>query len=209
MDDDVGTCRLARARTALAGRVRLVLLVALAVIAVDHVAKLGAAGLQPADYIHNPSPLVYDWVMALPFLLLLIPSRVLAVLVAVGLGGAVSNTIDVYVWPGGVPDFILIGDWIWNPADFAIYGSSISLGLALVGWPVWKLFRIACRRYPEPAPAESSRLGWQTGSSDRVLDREELPFEAEALRQPLRERLHAEPLSRIVAAGDEMDPELA
>ena len=44
---------------------------------------------------------------------------------------------------------------------------------------------------------------------DRVLDREELPFEVEALGQPLRERLHAEPLGRIVTARDEMDPELA
>ena len=44
---------------------------------------------------------------------------------------------------------------------------------------------------------------------DGVLDREELPLEAEALRQPLRERLHAEPLGRVVTARDEVDPELA
>ena len=46
-------------------------------------------------------------------------------------------------------------------------------------------------------------------SLDGVLDREELPLEVEALRQAPRERLHAEPLGRVVTAGDEVDPELA
>lgn len=42
-----------------------------------------------------------------------------------------------------------------NPADFAIYGAGFALGFAVVGWPTWKLFRIARRRYPELTPAES------------------------------------------------------
>jgi hypothetical protein len=186
---------------ALIARLRLVLFLAVAVIVVDHVAKLGAAGLEPAQYIHNPAPFVYDWVLLLPFALLLIPSRFVAVLFGIWLGGSVSNTIDVYAWPGGVPDFIPMGDWIWNPADFAIYGAGIPLGLSVVCWPLWRLLRIARRRYPERPPAYSP--------SHRVLDRQELPFEAEPLRQTLRERLHAEPLGRVVTARDEVDPELA
>jgi hypothetical protein len=124
---------------------RLVLSIALAVVLVDHVAKLGAAWVEPEYYMHNPAPMDYDWVMLVPFLALLFPSRVVAGLFAVLLGGAVSNVIDVYLWPGGVPDFIPMGDWIWNPADFAIYGATF----ALMGWPVWKLFQVARRKYPE------------------------------------------------------------
>jgi hypothetical protein len=202
--DRAGSGRLFDAR-ALIGRLRLVLLLAVVVIVVDHVAKLGAAGLQPAEYIHNPAPFVYDWVLLLPFALLLIPSRFVAVLFGIWLGGSVSNTIDVYAWPGGVPDFIPMGDWIWNPADFAIYGAGIPLGLSVVCWPLWRLFRIARRRYPERPPAYSP----YGGSSDGVLDRQELPFQTEPLRQTLRERLHAEPLGRVVTPRDEVDPELA
>ena len=132
----------------LPARLKLVLLVALTVIVLDHAAKLGAAWLEPVDYMHNPAPMAYFWVMLLPALALLFPSRVMAGLFAVWLGGSASNVIDVYVWPGGVPDFIPMGDWVWNPADFAIYGGAF----ALVGWPVWALFRIARRRYPEPVP---------------------------------------------------------
>jgi hypothetical protein len=198
--DRAGSSRLLDVR-ALRGRLRLVLLLAVVVIVVDHVAKLGAAGLQPAQYMHNPAPFVYDWVLLLPFALLLIPSRLVAVLFGIWLGGSVSNTIDVYAWPGGVPDFIPLGDWIWNPADFAIYGAGIPLGLSVVCWPLWKLFRIARRRYPERQPAYSPSHG--------VLDRQELPFQTEPLRQTLRERLHAEPLGRVVTARDEVDPELA
>jgi hypothetical protein len=190
---------------ALIGRFRLVLFLAVVVIVVDHVAKLGAAGLQPANYIHNPTPFAWDWVLVLPFALLLIPSRLVAVLFGIWLGGSGSNTIDVYAWPGGVPDFIPLGDWIWNPADFAIYGAGIPLGLSVVCWPMWRLFRIARRRYLERPPLETP----SHGSSHGVLNRQELPFETEALRQTLRERLHAEPLGRVVTARDEVDPELA
>jgi lipoprotein signal peptidase len=203
--DTPGTDRLSIEGAALAGRFRLVLLVAVLVIVVDHAAKLAAAGLQPADYLHNPSPFVYDWVLLLPFALLLIPSRLIAVLLAVWFGGSASNTIDLYVWPGGVPDFIPMGDWVWNPADFAIYGAGIPLMLSVVLWPTWKLFCIARRKYPEPLPA----AGPSGRSSHGVLDREELPFETEVLRQPLRERLYAEPLGRVVTAREEVDPELA
>jgi lipoprotein signal peptidase len=203
--ESAGNDRLSNEGAALAGRFRLVLIVALVVIAIDHVAKLAAAGLQPADYLHNPNPFVYDWVLLLPFALLLIPSRLIAVLLAVWFGGSASNTIDLYVWPGGVPDFIPMGDWVWNPADFAIYGAGIPLMLSVVLWPTWKLFCIARRTYPEPLPAERP----SGGASHGVLDREELPFETEALRQPLRERLYAEPLGRVVTARDEVDPELA
>jgi lipoprotein signal peptidase len=203
--DRAGAGWLLDARTALAGRFRLVLLLAAVVIAVDHVAKLGAAGLQPDQYMHNPAPFIFDWVLVLPFALLLIPSRFLAVLLGVWFGGSASNTIDVYVWPGGVPDFIPMGDWVWNPADFAIYGAGIPLLFAVVAWPTWRLFRIARRRYPDRTTATSA----SSRTSDGVLDRKELPFEAEMLGQPLRERLHAEPFGRVVAARDEMDPELA
>ena len=133
----------------LPGKLRLVLAVALAVVLVDHALKLAAAWLQPAYYLHNPAPMDYGWVMLVPFLALLVPSRLLASCFALLLGGATSNVIDVYVWPGGVPDFIPMGDWVWNPADFAICAGT----LALVGSPVWKLFRVARRKYPESVPA--------------------------------------------------------
>jgi hypothetical protein len=129
-------------------KLKLVLLIALAVVLVDHAAKLGAAWLEPDYYMHNPAPMDYDWVMLVPLLALLFRSRIAAALFALMLGGAASNAIDVYLWPGGVPDFIPLGDWIYNPADFAIYGGTF----ALMGWPVWVLFRIARRKYPEPAP---------------------------------------------------------
>jgi Signal peptidase (SPase) II len=86
-------------------------------------------------------------------------------LFALVLGGTASNVIDVYLWPGGVPDFIPMGDWVWNPADFAIYGAI----LALMAWPVWKLFRIARRHYPLPVPvlAESAQR------ADEIVAREQ------------------------------------
>jgi hypothetical protein len=132
----------------LRGRCKIVLFIALTIIALDHAAKLAAAWLEPAAYMHNPAPMEYFWVLLLPALALLFPSRVMAGLFAVWLGGSASNVIDIYVWPGGVPDFIPIGDWVWNVADFAIYGGAF----ALVGWPVWALFRIARRKYPEHVP---------------------------------------------------------
>jgi len=132
----------------LPGRAKLVVFVALTVLALDHAAKLTAAWLEPAYYLHNPAPMEYAWVMLLPALALAFQSRVMTGFFAVWLGGSASNVIDVYVWPGGVPDFIPMGDWVWNPADFAIYGAVF----ALMGWPVWKLFRIARRKYPEPMP---------------------------------------------------------
>jgi hypothetical protein len=133
-------------------QLRLILLIALTIVLIDHVAKLGAAWLEPAYYMHNPAPMDYGWVMLLPLLGLFFPSRIIAGLCAVLLGGGASNAIDTYLWPGGVPDFIPMGGWIWNPADFAIYGATF----ALMGWPVWKLFKIARRNYPEslPTPVE-------------------------------------------------------
>jgi hypothetical protein len=157
-----------QAVSGLPSRARLVLFVALTVLALDHAAKLGAAWLEPASYLHNPAPMEYAWVMLLPALAFVFPSRVMAGLFAVWLGGSASNVIDVYVWPGGVPDFIPIGDWVWNPADFAIYGAVF----ALLGWPVWKLFRIARRKYPEPVskPVESlPRLAGYEGQTDTRL----------------------------------------
>jgi hypothetical protein len=132
-------------------RLRLAFVVAGGVIVVDHAAKLGAAWIEPADYVHNPTPMDYDPVLLIPAVALLFPSRVAAVLFGAWLGGGASNVIDVYLWPGGVPDFIPLGDWIWNPADFAIYGA----GVALVYAPVWGLFRIARRRYPEREESSS------------------------------------------------------
>ena len=53
------------------------------------------------------------------------------------------------------------------------------------------------------------RFGPTSPLSDRVVDLDELPLEPEALGEVARERLHAEPLGRVVAGGDEVDPELA
>ena len=124
-------------------------MLALAVIIIDHAAKLAAAGLQPADYTHNPTPFDYDWVLLLPLVVVLYPSRLLAVLLGLWVGGSASNAIDTHVWPGGVPDFIEMGDRIMNPADFAILAGAVVLGVMIVGWPLVQLFLIARRRYPE------------------------------------------------------------
>jgi hypothetical protein len=145
---DVGRRWLNRAGSGLPGRLKLVLYLALAVVTVDHAAKLVAAWLEPAGYVHNPAPIDYEWAMLVPALVLVFPSRVAAALFAVLLGGAASNLIDVYAWPGGVPDFIPLGEWMWNPADFAIYGAIF----ALMAWPVWVLFQIARRHHPIPLP---------------------------------------------------------
>jgi hypothetical protein len=132
------------------------LIVAVSVLAADHVAKLGAAWLEPSAYTNNPAPMVYDGAPLVPIVALLIPSRVTAVLLGLFLGGGASNVADVYLWPGGVPDFIPVGDWVANPADFAIFGG-VS---ALMAWPVWKLFQIARRQYPErPGRAEEGGHG--------------------------------------------------
>lgn len=39
-------------------------------------------------------------------------------------GGVIGNGVSPLLWPRGVPDFIYLGDWVWNMADF-----EISLGL--------------------------------------------------------------------------------
>src|SRR6266508_5297817 len=44
---------------------------------------------------------------------------------------------------------------------------------------------------------------------DRIRQLDELPLESEPLGQPGRQRLDAETLGRVVAGGDERDPELA
>src|SRR5262245_47477524 len=44
---------------------------------------------------------------------------------------------------------------------------------------------------------------------DRVREVDELPLEVELLREPLRERLDADTLRRVVAGRDEVDAELA
>ena len=130
------------------------MIVAIAVLVADHAAKLGAAWLEPAVFMHNPAPMVYDWAPLVPLVALLVPSRVTAVLLGLFLGGSASNVADVYLWPGGVPDFIPVGDWVANPADFAIYGAVV----ALMAWPVCKLFQIARRQYPErPRGPDSPR----------------------------------------------------
>jgi hypothetical protein len=150
----VGRSCLAEAWFGLPGRARLVVLVAVAVVAVDHLAKFGAAWLEPAGYLQNPEPMVYDWAMLVPLVALLVPVRLTAALLGLFLGGSGSNVADVYLWPGGVPDFIPVGDWLINPADVAIF-SGIS---ALMAWPVWKLFQIARRQYPE-RPSSSAEAG--------------------------------------------------
>ena len=183
MTDEVTAARrwLREVVTGLPGKSKLILLIALAVLALDHAAKLGAAWLEPASYMHNPAPMEYAWVMLVPALALLFPSRVAAGLFAVVLGGAASNIVDVYAWPGGVPDFIPMGDWVWNPADFAIYGG----WFALLGWPVWKLFRIARRKYPEPVPTAVEALPLLAGYGRRP----EGPTPQDSTTHPLSERI--------------------
>lgn len=129
----------------LPGRLRLGCVAALVVLVGDHAAKLGAAWAEPSPYLHNPAPIAYEWAMLVPALALLVPSRETAVLFGLLLGGGVSNATDVYLWPGGVPDFLPVGQWVANPADVVIFASAI----ALMAWPLWKLFQIARREYPE------------------------------------------------------------
>lgn len=49
-------------------------------------------------------------------------------------GGIMGNGLSPLVWSPGVPDFIHLGEWVWNVADFAIGiglgGGLVSIGLA-------------------------------------------------------------------------------
>src|SRR5215831_18793894 len=46
-------------------------------------------------------------------------------------------------------------------------------------------------------------------TSNGIRELDELPLEFEAVGEPCRERLHTEPLGRVVTGGDEGDAELA
>ena len=46
--------------------------------------------------------------------------------------GVLANGLSVVIWPRGVPDFIVTGDWIGNLADFEIFFGIVGGVLALI-----------------------------------------------------------------------------
>ena len=87
-----------------------------------------------------------------------------------------------------------------------------ALGFDGIGLNVWGGNDVA--RWPLPVARLRRGVGAHAqaglaGGLDRVRDLQELPLELEALREVARERLHAEPLGRVVAGRDEVDAELA
>src|SRR4051812_30335217 len=57
--------------------------------------------------------------------------------------------------------------------------------------------------------SKHSRDGRRRGALNGILDVDELPFERKLVGQPRSERLNAERLGCVVAAGEEVDAELA
>jgi hypothetical protein len=128
-----------RALIAYGRRARIAVPVALAVFAVDQLAKLGAAAVHPSTYVLNPrtpSALGTAAVAVTMALVLTLPFRPALVASAIWAGGAAGNLFDAYLWPGGVPDFIRVSFiWgTWNPADAFIALGAFSLAVSLVAW---------------------------------------------------------------------------
>jgi lipoprotein signal peptidase len=122
----------------------MLVLVALCAFTVDQGAKLVAAALHPHWYVLNPKPHVGWWIpLAMALAVCLLPGLRYAAAGGLWVGGAAGNVLDVYVWPGGVPDFIHT-PWphgIWNLADAFILLGAIALGALIAPWPLVALFR--------------------------------------------------------------------
>ena len=47
-------------------------------------------------------------------------------------GGVLSNGVSHLIWRAGVPDFLNVGSWVWNLADFEI-GIGLAGGIVSIG----------------------------------------------------------------------------
>jgi lipoprotein signal peptidase len=134
-------------------RVRLLLLVAAGAFAVDQGSKLAAAALRPQWYVHHAKPHAGWWIpLAMALAICLLPALRFAAAGGLWVGGAAGNVLDVYAWPGGVPDFIHT-PWphgVWNLADLFILAGAILLGAFVLPWPL-----VALRRRRQGGTAQS------------------------------------------------------
>jgi hypothetical protein len=123
-----------------AARLRLLGAVAAVFFAIDQASKLAAAALDPRWYVHNPKPHAGWWIpLGMALAVCLLPGRRFAV----AGGGAAGNVVDLYAWPGGVPDFVRT-PWphgIWNLADLFILLGGALLAALIVPWPLLALRR--------------------------------------------------------------------
>jgi lipoprotein signal peptidase len=120
-------------------RIRLAVLVAVPVFAIDQASKLVAAAVHPDTYVLNSTSISIWWDLAavtVAAAVLLVPFRPLAIAVGLWLGGAAGNLLDAHVWPGGVPDFIRVGGLrgTFNLADVFIAAGGAGLGTLLLVW---------------------------------------------------------------------------
>ena len=128
--------------------------------------------------------------------------------------GRVVGTVFVGVRDGGawLYDITIAaaerGKGYGRAAMTALEDEVRALGYDTIGLNVWGGNDVARGLYRSLGWAEECRAH-APQALDRVLDLDELPLEREALGEVARERLHAEPLGRVVAGCDEVDPELA
>jgi hypothetical protein len=148
-------------RLALSGygrRLRLLVTVGAAVFATDQATKLAAAAYHPHWYVHHAKPHGGWWIpLAMALAVCLLPALRYAAAGGIWVGGAVGNVLDVYAWPGGVPDFIRTPwpDGIWNLADGFIFLGAITLGALVVTGPFVEVRR---RRRQTGSVQSASRL---------------------------------------------------
>jgi lipoprotein signal peptidase len=125
-------------------RLRVLAVVGAVFFALDQISKLVAAALDPRWYVHNPKPHAGWWIpIAMALAVCLLPGRRFAAAGGLWVGGAAGNVLDLYVWPGGVPDFIHT-PWphgIWNLADLFILSGAVLLAGLILPWPFLALRR--------------------------------------------------------------------
>ena len=135
-------------------RLRLIAAVAVAVIVVDHIAKVIAT--LDGSIVKNPnSEFMFYLPLAHALIAAAIPSTIVRIGAAVAVGGAVSNIIDSLAWPGGIPDFVTAGpEGTWNTADAAI-------------WLGWAVFLVGLLAYALQASGRRAyrRHGRSSGTS--------------------------------------------
>ena len=120
--------------------------IAAGAIVLDHLTKAAAAIVEPDTYLLNPDATNAVWIV--PALLAVgaaVPWRPVAWAAGLAAGGGASNMIDVYLWPGGVPDFIPMhaessflpgDDYVGNVADVFIDIGAMGVPLLTIAAPI-------------------------------------------------------------------------
>ena len=141
-------------RGRLRGHPQILLVSTLFVFLVDQSSKLVARTFELGASAQNDShPIHWWWVLPIFGLVAaLAPSRRVAIFSSLFLGGFLGNLVDQHFWPGGIPDFISVGDFSWNLADICILSG---LALLLLS-PFVRLGEALFRR---PRVATESSLG--------------------------------------------------